>query len=35
MFSNPLDEKEKVYKAFIQVHGLDLKTEGYLEFKNI
>jgi hypothetical protein len=30
MFSNPLDEKEKVHKAFMRVHGLDLKTEGYL-----
>lgn len=30
MFSNPLDEKEKVHKAFLRVHGLDLKTEGYL-----
>ncbi|MDX1718689.1 MAG: DUF6140 family protein [Salegentibacter mishustinae] len=30
MYSNPLDEKEKVHSAFIRVHGLDLKTEGYL-----
>ena len=30
MFQNPLDEKEKVYNAFLRVHGLDLKTEGYL-----
>ena len=30
MFSNPLDEIEKVHKAFMRVHGLDLKTEGYL-----
>lgn len=30
MFSNPLDEKEKVHNAFMRVHGLDLKTEGYL-----
>ncbi|WP_282017712.1 DUF6140 family protein [Salegentibacter mishustinae] len=30
MFSNPLDEKEKVHKAFMRIHGLDLKTEGYL-----
>ena len=30
MFSNPLDEKEKVHKAFLRIHGLDLKTEGYL-----
>ena len=30
MFSNPLDEKEKVHKAYMRVHGLDLKTEGYL-----
>lgn len=40
MFSNPLDEKEKVHKAFMKVHGLDLKTEGYLntgylEYRNI
>jgi len=30
MFANPLDEKEKVHKAFMRVNGLDLKTEGYL-----
>ena len=30
MFVNPLDEKEKVHNAFMRVHGLDLKTEGYL-----
>ncbi len=30
MFANPLDEKEKVHNAFMRVHGLDLKTEGYL-----
>ncbi|MCX2838595.1 DUF6140 family protein [Salinimicrobium sp. MT39] len=30
MFSNPLEEKEKMQNAFIRVHGLDLKTEGYL-----
>ena len=30
MFQNPLDEKEKVHNAFIRVHGVDLKTEGYL-----
>ncbi|WP_289023060.1 DUF6140 family protein [uncultured Salegentibacter sp.] len=30
MFANPLDEKEKVHNAFMRVHGVDLKTEGYL-----
>lgn len=30
MFQNPLDEKEKVHNAFMRVHGLYLKTEGYL-----
>ena len=30
MFSNPMDEKEKVHAAFMRVHGVDLKTEGYL-----
>ena len=30
MFANPLDEKEKVHNAFMRVHGLDLKKEGYL-----
>ncbi len=30
MFANPFDEKEKVYNAFMRVHGLDFKTEGYL-----
>lgn len=30
MFSNPLDEKEKVHKAFMRIHDLDLKSEGYL-----
>lgn len=40
MFSNPLDEKEKVHNAYMRVHELDLKTEGYLnngylEYKKI
>ncbi|WP_452218576.1 DUF6140 family protein [Lacinutrix undariae] len=30
MFSNPFDEAEKLRKAFIRVHGIDLKPEGYL-----
>lgn len=30
MFSNPFDEVEKVHKAFIRVHGIDFKKEGYL-----
>jgi hypothetical protein len=30
MFSNPLDEKEKIHKVFMRVHDLDLKSEGYL-----
>lgn len=28
--SNPFDEVEKIHKAFMRVHGLDLKTTGYL-----
>ncbi|WP_417371195.1 DUF6140 family protein [Gelidibacter japonicus] len=30
MFSNPFDEVDKIHKAFIRVHGIDLKPEGYL-----
>lgn len=30
MVSNPFDEKEKIHQRFMKVHGLDLKTEGYL-----
>lgn len=30
MCSNPFDEVEKIHKAFMRVHGLDLKSEGYL-----
>lgn len=30
MFANPLDEMEKVHNAFMRVHGVDLKKEGYL-----
>ena len=30
MMPNPFDEIEKIHKAFMRVHGLDLKTEGYL-----
>jgi len=30
MFSNPFDEVEKVHKSFMRVHGIDFKTEGYL-----
>lgn len=30
MCSNPFDEVEKIHKAFLRVHDLDLKTEGYL-----
>lgn len=30
MHSNPFDEVDKIHKAFMRVHGLDLKTEGYL-----
>lgn len=30
MCSNPFDEIEKIHKAFLRVHDLDLKTEGYL-----
>ncbi len=28
--SNPFDEVEKNHKAFWKVHGLDLKSTGYL-----
>lgn len=30
MYSNPFDEVEKIHKAFLRIHDLDLKTEGYL-----
>lgn len=30
MCSNPFDEIEKIHKAFLRIHDLDLKTEGYL-----
>lgn len=30
MCSNPFDEIDKIHKAFIRVHGLDLKSSGYL-----
>lgn len=30
MSSNPFDEIEKIHKAFMRVHGIDLKAEGYL-----
>jgi len=30
MSSNPFDEVEKIHKAFMRVHGLDLKSSGYL-----
>ena len=30
MNSNPFDDVEKIHKAFIRVHGIDLKPEGYL-----
>lgn len=30
MFSNPFDEVDKIHKAFLRVHGIDLKPEGYL-----
>lgn len=40
MCANPFDEIDKIHKAFIRVHGIDLKPEGYLrlgylEFKLI
>ncbi|RXJ51489.1 DUF6140 family protein [Gelidibacter gilvus] len=40
MFSNPFDDVDKIHKAFIRVHGIDLKPEGYLsmgylEYKSI
>lgn len=28
--SNPFDEVEKIHKAFMRLHGLDLKSTGYL-----
>lgn len=30
MFANPFDDVDKIHKAFIRVHGIDLKQEGYL-----
>lgn len=30
MFANPFDDVDKIHKAFIRVHGIDLKPEGYL-----
>lgn len=30
MNSNPFDDVDKIHKAFIRVHGIDLKPEGYL-----
>lgn len=30
MCANPFDEKEKIHKAFMRVHGLDLQSAGYL-----
>lgn len=30
MFSNPFDDVDKIHKAFVRVHGIDLKPEGYL-----
>jgi hypothetical protein len=30
MNSNPFDDVEKIHKAFMRVHGLDLKSAGYL-----
>lgn len=30
MFSNPFDEADKINNAFLRVHGIDLKPEGYL-----
>ena len=30
MFSNPFDDLNKIDKAFIRIHGIDLKPEGYL-----
>jgi hypothetical protein len=40
MNSNPFDDVEKIHKAFMRVHGLDLKSAGYLNmgylgYKNI
>ena len=30
MNSNPFDDIEKIHNAFMRVHGLDLKSTGYL-----
>ncbi|MDW5288579.1 DUF6140 family protein [Formosa sp. PL04] len=30
MMLNPFDEVEKVHKAFLRMHGIDFKPEGYL-----
>lgn len=29
-FPNPIGETDKIQKAFLRVHGLDLKAGGYL-----
>lgn len=28
--SNPFDEVDKIHNAFMRLHGLDLKSTGYL-----
>ena len=40
MCSNPFDDADKIHKAFVRIHGIDLKPEGYLslgylEYKRI
>lgn len=35
MFSKPFDEVDKIHKAFMRVHGIDLKSEGYLSLGHL
>lgn len=30
MNSNPFEDVEKIHKAFMRIHGLDLKSAGHL-----
>ncbi|WP_196890066.1 DUF6140 family protein [Aureivirga sp. CE67] len=30
LFPSPFSEPEKIHKAFMRIHGLDLKSSGYL-----
>lgn len=30
MQSNPFNDADKIHKAFLRIHGIDLKPEGYV-----